>query len=86
MMAVVPPAETTNNYFDEKDLLSNYSFSLINGRLNFWVDAGRGRIELVSNNSLNDGDYHTINVMKTNRKFGNENLYSFSQRYSLDIF
>lgn len=69
ILAVVPPAELANNYFDEKDLLSNYSFSLTNGHLNFWADTGRGRIELLSNNTLNDGEYHTVNVIKTNRRF-----------------
>lgn len=69
LLSVVPPQEMANNYYDEKDLRSNYSFSLANGRLIFWADAGRGRIELSSNNTLNDGEYHTVNVLKFNRKF-----------------
>lgn len=69
LLAVVPQQEIVNNYYDEKDLRSNYSFSLVNGRIVFWVDAGRGRIELNSNNTLNDGEYHTVNVLKVGRKF-----------------
>lgn len=66
---MVPQQEIANNYYDEKDLRSNYSFSLVNGRIVFWADAGRGRIELNSNNTLNDGEYHTVNVLKVGRKF-----------------
>lgn len=68
LLADVPPAEIENN-FDEKDLRSNYSFVLSSGRLIFWADAGRGRIELMSNNTLHDGEYHTVNVLKVGRKF-----------------
>lgn len=42
---------------------------MANGRLLFWADAGRGRIELSSNETLNDGEYHTVNVVKIGRKF-----------------
>lgn len=69
LLSAVPQQEITNNYYDEKDLRSNYSCSLVNGRLVFWADAGRGRIELSSNGTLNDGDYHTVNVLKMGRKF-----------------
>lgn len=69
LLSVVPQQEIANNYYDEKDLRSNYSFSLENGRIVFWADGGRGRVELNSNNSLNDGEYHTVNVLKSGRKF-----------------
>lgn len=69
LLSVVPQQEIANNYYDDKDLRSNYSFSLVNGRITFWADAGRGRIELNSNNTLNDGEYHTVNVLKMGRKF-----------------
>lgn len=69
LLSVVAQQELANNYYDEKDLRSNYSFALTNGRLVFWADAGRGRIELSSNNTLNDGAYHTVNVVKVGRKF-----------------
>lgn len=69
LLAAVPQQEMANNYYDEKDLRSNYSFALVNGRMVFWADAGRGRIELSSNATLNDGDYHTVNVLKVGRKF-----------------
>lgn len=69
MLSAIPQQELANNYYDEKDLRSNYSFALANGRLIFWVDAGRGRIELSSNETLNDGEYHTVNMIKIGRKF-----------------
>lgn len=69
MFADVPQSEIADNYFDDKDLRSNYSFYLTNGRLVFWADAGRGRAELMSNNTVNDGEYHTVNVLKIGRKF-----------------
>lgn len=69
MLSAIPQQELTSNYYDEKDLRSNYSFALANGRLIFWADAGRGRIELSSNETLNDGEYHTVNVVKIGRKF-----------------
>lgn len=69
LLSVLSQQEMANNYYDEKDLRSNYSFVLANGRLIFWADAGRGRIELSSNNTLNDGEYHTVNVLKVGRKF-----------------
>lgn len=69
LLADIPQSEIATNYFDDKDLRSNYSFLLANGRLIFWADAGRGRIELMSNNTLNDGEYHTVNVLKVGRKF-----------------
>lgn len=69
MLSAIPQQELTNNYYDEKDLRSNYSFAMANGRLIFWADAGRGRIELSSNETLNDGEYHTVNVIKIGRKF-----------------
>lgn len=69
LLSAVPQQEMANNYYDEKDLRSNYSFALVNGRMVFWADAGRGRIELSSNTTLNDGEYHTVNVLKVGRKF-----------------
>lgn len=69
ILAAVPQQELPINYSDEKDVRTNYSFALTNGRLHFWIDSGRDRIELFSNNTLNDGEYHTVNVIKISRKF-----------------
>lgn len=69
ILAGTPRHELANNYYDEKDVRANYSISLTNGRLHFWVHSGRDRIEMVSNNTLNDGEYHTVNVIKAHRKF-----------------
>lgn len=69
ILAVAPQNELANNYYDDKDIRANYSVALTNGRLYFWVDSGRDRIELASNNTLNDGEYHTVNIIKSNRRF-----------------
>ncbi|KAL9706445.1 hypothetical protein quinque_009963 [Culex quinquefasciatus] len=53
--------------FDSKDLRGNYSVFLYEGKLNLWVDSGAGRVELESNNTLNDGEYHVISVIKRGR-------------------
>lgn len=65
MFADVPQSEISNNYFDDKDLRSNDSVYLTNGRLVFWADAGRGRVQVMSNNTVNDGEYHAVNVLKS---------------------
>jgi laminin alpha 1/2 len=41
----------------------------MNGRIHVWVDAGKGRVELESNLTLNDGEYHVISVSKAGRRF-----------------
>ncbi|XP_058446853.1 laminin subunit alpha-1 isoform X1 [Malaya genurostris] len=56
-----------SNDFDSKDMRGNYSVFLYEGKLNLWVDSGPGRIEIVSNNTLNDGEYHVISVIKRGR-------------------
>jgi len=55
--------------YDEKDVRGNFSVSLINGQMHVWVDAGKGRVELESNVTLNDGEFHVISVNKMGRKF-----------------
>lgn len=68
MLSAYSPQVVADDYDDNKDLRSNYSVSLINGRLHLWLDAGRGQIELVSNNTLNDGEYHVVGVTKVGRR------------------
>lgn len=68
MLSAYPPQVIADDYDDNKDLRSNYSVSLTNGKLHLWLDAGRGQIELISNNTLNDGEYHVVSVTKTGRK------------------
>ncbi|ETN59454.1 laminin, alpha 1/2 [Anopheles darlingi] len=60
------PSRIRDDY-DAKDTLGNYSVFLADGRLNLWMDGGAGRIELVSNGTLNDGEYHVLAVMKQGR-------------------
>ncbi|XP_055635054.1 laminin subunit alpha-1 isoform X2 [Toxorhynchites rutilus septentrionalis] len=60
------PSSLSNDY-DSKDIRGNYSVFLYEGRLNLWVDSGAGRVELESNNTLNDGEYHVLSVIKRGR-------------------
>lgn len=68
MLSAYPPQAAAEDYFDSKDVRSNYSVALMSGRLHLWMDAGRGRIELTSNNTLNDGEYHVVSLLKAGRK------------------
>ncbi|XP_052864377.1 LOW QUALITY PROTEIN: laminin subunit alpha-1-like [Anopheles cruzii] len=60
------PSRIRDDY-DAKDRLGNYSVFLSEGRVNLWMDGGAGRIELVSNGTLNDGEYHVLAVVKQGR-------------------
>lgn len=62
------PPQTMADY-DAKDVRGNFSVSLINGHIHVWVDAGKGRVELESNLTLNDGEFHVVNLNKIGRKF-----------------
>jgi laminin, alpha 1/2 len=62
------PPQTIADY-DSKDVRGNFSVSLVNGHIHVWVDAGKGRVELESNLTLNDGEFHVVNVNKIGRKF-----------------
>lgn len=67
LLSAYPP-QTLADY-DEKDVRGNFSVSLVGGRVHVWADAGKGRVELESNVSVNDGEYHTLLVNKFGRKF-----------------
>jgi laminin, alpha 1/2 len=62
------PPQTLDDY-DEKDIRGNFSVSLINGHIHVWIVAGKGRVELESNLTLNDGEFHVVNINKMGRKF-----------------
>lgn len=66
MLSAYPPPIADD--FDQKDLRGNYSVALVEGRAHVWLDAGRGRIELISNGTLNDGEYHVLSIHKSGRK------------------
>lgn len=66
MLSAYPPQTTSE--FDAKDVRGNFSVSLINGKIHLWIDNGKGRVKLESNLTLNDGEYHVINVNKLGRK------------------
>jgi laminin, alpha 1/2 len=65
LLSAYPP--DPNGNFDSQDIRGNYSVSLIGGRVHLWLDAGKGRIKLFSNITLNDGEYHVITVGKKGR-------------------
>lgn len=67
LLSAYPPQSAAD--YDTKDVRGNYSIALINGRIHVWVDAGKGRVELDSNLTLNDGEFHTVSVTKSGRKF-----------------
>lgn len=62
------PLRIADDFSDSKELRGNYSLALMSGRLHMWLDAGNGRIELISNNTLNDGEYHVVSVLKSGRR------------------
>lgn len=72
MMSAYPPqaAEVADDdiEFDETEPRGNYSVSLLYGRVYVLLN-GRQTIELISNVTVNDGEYHVLNVQKIGRKF-----------------
>lgn len=66
LMAGYP--ETVAENFDERDLRGNYSVWLKDGRVNLYVDGGHGMVRLSSNSTVNDGEFHSVTVVRSNRK------------------
>lgn len=67
LLAAYPARLVENEFF--KPPVGNYSVNLIDGKLNVRIDAGQGAIELTSNLTLNDGEYHIVSVSKVGRRF-----------------
>lgn len=67
LLSAYPP-QTLADY-DEKDVRGNFSVSIVDGKVHLWANAGKGRVELMSNSTVNDGEYHTLLVNKFGRKF-----------------
>lgn len=67
LLAAYPP-EVADDY-DAKDIKGNYSISLVDGHLQVWINSGRSFIKLSSNVTLNDGEFHVVNLLKNGRKF-----------------
>lgn len=65
LLAAYPP---NLEDFDAKDIRGNYSVSLIEGKVVVWANSGRGRIELLSNETVNDGEFHVLSLMKSGRR------------------
>lgn len=71
MLSAYPPATTSmdDGEFDGTgEARGNYSVSLLDGRV-YVLLSGRQSIELMSNVTVNDGEYHVLNVQKIGRKF-----------------
>lgn len=60
--------ETVVENFDDRDLRGNYSMWLKDGRVNFYMDGGYGMVRLSSNSTVNDGEFHSVTVVRNNRK------------------
>lgn len=67
LLSAYPPE--VNEDYDAKDIKGNYSISLIDGHLQVWINSGRSFIQMHSNVSLNDGEFHVVNLLKNGRKF-----------------
>lgn len=59
----------TGEEFDEKDIRGNFSVALVEGHIQVWIAGEKGQIQLESNLTLNDGEFHVVNVNKIGRKF-----------------
>lgn len=66
LLGAYPPEILEKNV---EKIPGNFSVNIIDGRIKFQVDAGQGPIDLTSNLTLNDGEYHIVSVTKTGRKF-----------------
>lgn len=60
--------ETVIENFDQRDLRGNYSVWLKDGRVNVYMDGGHGMVRLSSNTTVNDGEFHSVTVVRNNRK------------------
>lgn len=58
-----------NGVRDQKEPLGNFSINLVKGKIRVKINAGQGPIELSSNMTLNDGEFHVVSLSKAGRKF-----------------
>lgn len=56
-------------HLSEDVILGNFSVNLIKGKIKVRINAGNGPIELTSNLTLNDGEFHVVSVSKIGRRF-----------------
>lgn len=66
LMSAYPP-EAREDY-DSKDIKGNYSISIVDGFINVVINSGFDVVKLTSNNTVNDGEYHVINLIKMERR------------------
>lgn len=67
LLSAYSPAVMKKNAYDEREILGNYSVSLVDGRVHVRLNNGNGPIDLFSNVTYNDGEYHVISVIKQSR-------------------
>lgn len=92
LMSTCPPPCNSSNSFDARETPGEYSVSLVDGYLTLWLDAGKGRVELKTNQTFNDGEYHVIEVTKNQRRIDfrvDDELYATKnlekQPYSINM-
>lgn len=61
------PVEVNSDY-DFKDIKGNYSITVLDGYINVIINSGINIINLKSNYTVNDGEYHVLNLIKHDRK------------------
>lgn len=66
LLSAYPP-EAREDY-DTKDIKGNYSISIIDGFINVVINSGFDIVKLSSNTTVNDGEYHVINLIKMDRR------------------
>lgn len=66
LLSAYPP-EAKEDY-DIKDIKGNYSISIVDGFINVVVNSGFDIVQLKSNLTVNDGEYHVINLIKMDRR------------------
>ncbi|XP_055381870.1 laminin subunit alpha-1 [Condylostylus longicornis] len=67
LLSAYPP-NSSHKTDNVKEPMGNYSISLVDGRVHLWINTGLSSVKLQSNTTLNDGEYHIINVIKFGRR------------------
>lgn len=63
------PSHMSEDTRNPSELPGNFSINLVKGKIKVKVNAGQGPIELTSNMTLNDGEFHVVSLSKVGRRF-----------------
>lgn len=66
LLSAYPP-EARDDY-DVKDIKGNYSIAILDGFIYVGINSGFDIVKLKSNTTVNDGEYHVINLIKMDRR------------------